>query len=660
VNDFREDTPAQIVTDILGLKGTVVDSPEALAKLRKAIRDKSRCEVSGTDGRLVMNLFASHHTGYSRTVQDFRCVRRGCPAFVRFDISSGKAVPHAYDFGHTHKVRDTAHRGLLSLSNEERDRLRKCAEQGMSSARIHMVMDFDVDPHALADAKRDVLTKKKWREVDELIHTIENWDDFTTQPLYDTSAGRCGGCYFFHKVLAGTTACTGVLVMDDTACTNHFGLPLVVIIGLDEHGRNQVVAFAFLFDRCTERFEHFLSWLRPQLGGVPRAFVVDRHEGQSNAIQSIFPESQLVYCAKHLAANIAQWFAKKSKIVKRFWALIKCKITRATWVEFLADLDAHLDDNTSRKRMVRWLLDNLDHYCPDVTFVFTSQQVSSRVEGFFGTLKTRIEHGRVTLTELACAVRGLARAAFAKRLLPRAKPICGADILALPLQFRLGRGAATTLRKEVAQLRGWNWLQDTFDRDAAGVSCCAVASRFRLPCLHLMLRRIQERSEIDTSPLLTLEDFPPQVILPASFDVGPPATHETAEIDIAASMRAHGRRWTRNRLLAILDPVIDDACAGGKHAESCIHDLLRSYYHGAPPVEGGPLMADPLRQVAPGRRQEHPARSSPLNPARPPPPRQRAQEADGPKRVCTVCHGRLHPGNRRSCPIVRMRALGLQ
>jgi hypothetical protein len=559
-------------------------------------------------------------------------------------------------------LRHTTYRGLLSLSNEDRAQIREYVKQGMSSARIHMTMDIDLDPHVLADAKRDVLTKERAHEVDELLQTIKDWDDFTTQPILDTSTNRCGGCYFFHKVLAGTTACTGVLVMDDTACTNHFGLPLVVIVGVDEHGRNQVVAFAVLFDRCTERFEDFLKWLSPQLGGVPRAFVVDRHEGQSNAIASVFPESKLVYCAKHLASNISQWFAKKSKIVKRFWALIKCKITRATWLTFLAELDAQLDDNTSQKRMVHWLLDNLEHYCPDITFVFTSQQVSSRVEGFFGTVKTRLERARVTLAKLACAVRGLARTAFARRLFPRAKPICGADIMALPLQFRLGRGAANTLRKEVAQLRGWNWFTGTFDRDAAGTRCCcAVASRDGLPCLHLMLRRTEERKENDTRPLLTLEDFPPQVILPESFDFGPPATHETTEIDIAASMRAHGRKWTRNRLLATLEPFVDDVCAGDKHAEQCLSDLLANYYYSEPAVEGGPLMADPMRQVAPGRRQGHPAWSSPLNyTPRAPPRQQRPPETDGArprKRICSACHGSVdHPGDRRSCP-VRMRQL---
>jgi hypothetical protein len=121
-------------------------------------------------------------------------------------------------------------------------------------------------------------------------------------------------------------------------------------------------------------------------------------------------------------------------------------------------LDADLAAGSSQKRMVLWLLGNLEHYSPDATFAFTSQQVSSRVERFFETLKTRIEYARETLADLVCAVWGLARTAFAKQLCPRAKPICGADILDVPLQFRLGRGSANTLRKEVALLRGWNWF----------------------------------------------------------------------------------------------------------------------------------------------------------------------------------------------------------
>jgi hypothetical protein len=90
-------------------------------------------------------------------------------------------------------------------------------------------------------------------------------------------------------VLAGTTACTDVLVIDDTACTKHFGFPLVVIIGADEHGRNQGVAFVILFDRCTERFEDFLKWPKP-----PRAPFPPRHWSKRFIARSIWGEYRLV------------------------------------------------------------------------------------------------------------------------------------------------------------------------------------------------------------------------------------------------------------------------------------------------------------------------------------------------------------------------------
>jgi hypothetical protein len=520
VNDQRgEDTPQSVKTALLGLGGCVINGKDGLKRFVKLVHDASRYALPEFDGRLVVSLFAARHTGPSCVVQQFGCTRRDCPAGITFDRASGRAQVNSHNFHHNHLIRQTTRRGLFSLSNEQREQVRQCVKQNMTSAAIHKSLPFDIDPQVLADAKRDVLTRDREGEVQLLLDAIKHWDDFSYQPLTDEMTKRFGGCYFFHKVLANTTACTDVLAMDDTACTNHFGLPLFVVIGSDEHGRNQVIAFAFLVDRSAERFAHFLNWLAPQLGGVPRAIVVDRHEGQAKAIREVFPTTQLVFCAKHLAANIAQWFGKKAKIVGQFWQLMKCKTTEAKWLEYLTELDSTLVDNTPQKRMVQWLRNNVQHYSPEFTFQFTSHQVSARVEGFFGTLKTRLEHQTPSLCGLANAVRGLARNLVRKRLQPRTKLICGADILALPDQFRLGRGAAKALQAEVVFVRKFDWRKDTFDRAGAGKSCRETAFRHKLPCRHLMLQRASRQQE--GVPLLTLADFPPQVLLPTSISGRP-------------------------------------------------------------------------------------------------------------------------------------------
>jgi hypothetical protein len=69
----------------------------------------------------------------------------------------------------------------------------------------------------------------------------------------------------FFKPVQDTQAAMGVLVMDDTACTNHFGLPLFLVVGINEHGRNQIIASAFLFNRTSDQFKEFLKWVQERL-----------------------------------------------------------------------------------------------------------------------------------------------------------------------------------------------------------------------------------------------------------------------------------------------------------------------------------------------------------------------------------------------------------
>jgi hypothetical protein len=428
--------------------------------------------------------------------------------------------------------------------------------------------------------------------------------------------------------------------MDDTACTNHFNLPLVVIIGVDENGRNQVVAFAFLFDRCAERFTDFLQWLFERMESTPLAFVVDRHEGQAKAIRTVFPTARIIYCAKHLGQNISALFGRHYQVVRTFWRLIRLEVEEADWIALLVAVAAHFEGGTPERRMINWLLENMDHYCPERIFELSGEQVSSRVEGFFGVLKQRIEHLLLTLLDLATEIRLLAQECLAKRLLPRRRPFCGADILATEDQMCIGASAARRLQEEVKKLRTWDWYADQSERRAMTVGiCCGIARRWKLPCIHLLL----SRTDAKKTPLLTLDDFPEWVKL-APLNLGLHGVHEVGTLDIHSSLRAP--RCDRNEILAALEPLVNAAVRGCPHAQECIADVLQRFNR-RPQVEAGDIFIDPVRTAGPGRQNVHPGLASLLAVMRPP---KKAARTDGPaKRFCSYCHGAGH--DRRNCPL---------
>jgi hypothetical protein len=162
--------------------------------------------------------------------------------------------------------------------------------------------------------------------------------------------------------------------------------------------------------------------------------------------------------------------------------LIKGKIAMTKWLAFLDDLATILPDDSSQLRMVLWLQANGCHFIPELTFPSTGIRVSSRVEGFFGTLKKRIEHQRLSLADLASVIRLLAQECLRKRIKPRQKPVCGRDIMSILEQLQIGCGAArVVLRDEVRKLRAWNWASGVQSPREIVLAhqCCEVAVRWK-------------------------------------------------------------------------------------------------------------------------------------------------------------------------------------
>jgi hypothetical protein len=123
--------------------------------------------------------------------------------------------------------------------------------------------------------------------------------------------------------------------MDDTSCTNQYGFPILVVLGIDEYKVSQLLGFALIRDRTTSTFVPFLRWVKQYLregeanmdsDPTPKAFVVDRHDSQLAAVREVFPRSRIVFCAKHLGANLRQVRGTRSPVVGAFWDLIHEKI----------------------------------------------------------------------------------------------------------------------------------------------------------------------------------------------------------------------------------------------------------------------------------------------------------------------------------------------
>jgi hypothetical protein len=186
---------------------------------------------------------------------------------------------------HSHLIESTSFRALNSLSHEDREQIKTLAGQGMSSAAIHNAMNFIIAPSVLQDIIHPVRRGIVSQEATELAQMANQWEHFTTLLVTDPDH-NFGGFYAANITLGETSIFRETLIMDDTACTNHFDLAVFAVIGIDEHGRNQLLGVGILMKRTAGQFANFLRWLQTtrtppgERPLQPKAIVVDRLAGQ--------------------------------------------------------------------------------------------------------------------------------------------------------------------------------------------------------------------------------------------------------------------------------------------------------------------------------------------------------------------------------------------
>jgi hypothetical protein len=330
---------------------------------------------------------------------------------------------------------------------------------------------------------------------------------FVREPV-EGGADRFLGCDVFSKPMEANVISQETLLMDDTSCTNCYGLPLPVVLAIDEKLISQLVAFAFLRDRTTESFSHFLTWMRDHVVNreidpghpVPRAIVVDRHDGQYAAIQGVFPRFRVIFCAEHLATNIQRALGCHSLVDHLYWRMMQGNCSEHQYLAALRFAREDYQEETKQSDMIDFLEKTLDHYLPSRVRPFSPKQVSARVAGFFGRYNTLTDHEVLPLLTIAKGIRLLAHAAIVGGLW---------DIgILLPIEEmskddrrEIGSFARDIL---IAEIEVANQTVVTSSLTGDLLCSCGARVKDRLPCSHYLNTRPDRR------PMLSVEDIPPR------------------------------------------------------------------------------------------------------------------------------------------------------
>ncbi|XP_065144594.1 uncharacterized protein [Paramisgurnus dabryanus] len=101
-----------------------------------------------------------------------------------------------------------------------------------------------------------------------------------------------------------------IVFMDATHCVNQYGFPLFTLIVRDSHGHGIPVAYMILGNEKQATIQLALEKLKPTFYIAPRCFMVDKDQGEINAIRKVFKESDVLLCWYHVTQAVIRWLSR--------------------------------------------------------------------------------------------------------------------------------------------------------------------------------------------------------------------------------------------------------------------------------------------------------------------------------------------------------------
>ena len=487
-DETRFFTPLPLIEAFKNLDGAVIPSHEALVA--------RVTEISEFYG----NRFIAFSTGKSRKTQIFACCHRrtifNCPVEAKFQLINGAAKFISCDEKHTHEINSKPnHRKQNSLTIKQRKEIKEATINGVTSGKIRLNMGLLCSKDVLYGVRRPILKSYKINEMENLQKEMNLWKNWKNILLIENKTFH--GCYIHHIPICSSYYAKDICIVDDTSCTNYYGLPLLVMISDDENGRNQVLSFSFMENRTQQTFTNYFLSVKEIVGEI-RLFVCDRNQTQINAIKAVWPNALIIYCLIHIGRNLR---SINIALYVKFKQMCNKQIEEK---EYLAYCEKYINDNPNSKgaNILIKLLEEKEHWLPSITikYMHADNDTSNRVEGFFGSLKNLIDHQVLSLPQIIRAV--YLRGERLRILSASDKQIeIPQDIISLEDASHIGSVALSIVLNEYNEMNRIGCLPIK-----SSSQCCNISTMFGIPCRHLLLERMKE----DKIPLLSLDDFIPR------------------------------------------------------------------------------------------------------------------------------------------------------
>ena len=304
---------------------TVVNAAKSLLSrdftdtVSKTVRDVVVFKI----GCNLIPLFANSSGGRGRSLHSFHCVYADCLAFIDIRMFRGNVnvkwlvmgVSHAHGFEAfpTRMPRDT-------IDDDVKERIVEMALARRPCAAIKM----DNDVFCNKDVFYNVIRKARSDQISGQARALR--DAAMASDLWSSEIHLGEHNTFVEAFFSNTNVCSrrvdfDLVYVDDTACTNIFMLPVIVVLGRDCSNNVHVLSWGLLRNRTVESFERFFVFTARFFPGLT-CFVCDRSISQKQALRRAFGCSvRIFHCVVHIGRNIKRNAGANSSLLSLFWKM---------------------------------------------------------------------------------------------------------------------------------------------------------------------------------------------------------------------------------------------------------------------------------------------------------------------------------------------------
>lgn len=182
---------------------------------------------------------------------------------------------------------------------------------------------IDYDYMAVANVQANIDSQLFGKPTDDaetlknlLLELKAKFPHFKGEILEDSVSHKLKGLFFATPLMSELAKkFMDLLIIDTTFGTNRFRLKHWTMCGKDNNNKTIIFAEGLIAQETTDQFSWFLSKAKEYFSKEPNFILIDSDPALINAVQSIYPNSNLKLCGWHTENNIKKhlYGSKKGK-----------------------------------------------------------------------------------------------------------------------------------------------------------------------------------------------------------------------------------------------------------------------------------------------------------------------------------------------------------